>query len=663
MKVPGGSTWKAQLGFGCAIVALLAVGATSYRARIIAVESDRWVRHTHEVIEALQDLRSAMKTAESGSRGFIITGKESYLQSHRAGVALVHQGEEAFGTLTLDNPVQQRRLAAIEDLASRRLARTALVIGLRQTGGFEAAADAMREGSGQALMNSFEGLVREAREEELRLLAIRGADADRQLNWTNALLVLGTFLGVLIAAGAGWSVVRDNALRRLAEESLREGEERFRTLANNISQMAWMADPNGSFLWFNDRWFEFTGIALSEMKSGSDWRNKVHHPDHMRRVVDTLRQATLSGVAWEDTYPLRGRDGLYRWFLSRAVPIRDAQGKVLRWFGTSTDITESKLLEAALFEERERAQITLKSIGDAVACADSMGKISFINVVAETLTGWSSQDAVGRTTADVLRIVDATTRETILNPMQIAVAQNQSVSLPSNSVLIRRDGSETPIEDSVAPIHDREGQVTGAVIVFRDVSEARAMSLQMAHFARHDFLTGLPNRMLLNDRIGQAIALAPRHKKKVAVLFLDLDGFKQVNDALGHAVGDKLLEAIGKRLVSCVRVSDTISRLGGDEFVALLSEIDQAKDAALSATRMLQAVADVRLTDHPGVRVATSIGISIYPEDGVDAETLIKNADTAMYEAKEKGRETFRFFNAALNGASHDEDLVRIGHR
>ena len=251
--------------------------------------------------------------------------------------------------------------------------------------------------------------------------------------------------------------------------------------------------------------------------------------------------------------------------------------------------------------------------------------------------------------AEVFRILDATSRETIPNPMEMAVGQDRTVHLPSNCILIRRDGFEIPIEDSVAPIHDREGQATGAVIVFRDVSAARAMALQMAHSAEHDFLTGLPNRMLLNDRVNQAIALAPRHMKKVAVLFLDLDGFKHINDSLGHPIGDKLLQSIAKRLVDCVRGSDTVSRQGGDEFVVLLSEVEQSEDAAITARRMLQAVAEAHSIDQHDLHVTTSIGVSVYPDDGLDAETLIKNADTAMYQAKENGRQSYQFFKPAMN--------------
>jgi diguanylate cyclase (GGDEF)-like protein len=144
-----------------------------------------------------------------------------------------------------------------------------------------------------------------------------------------------------------------------------------------------------------------------------------------------------------------------------------------------------------------------------------------------------------------------------------------------------------PSKDSVAPIHDREGKATRAVIVFRDVSAARAMALEMTHSAQHDFLTGMPNRMLLNDRVNQAIARAQHHSKEVAVLFLDLDGFKHINDSLGHPTGDKLLQSVAKHLVDCVRGSDTVSRQGGDEFLALLTEVGQSEDAAITARRML----------------------------------------------------------------------------
>ena len=310
---------------------------------------------------------------------------------------------------------------------------------------------------------------------------------------------------------------------------------------------------------------------------------------------------------------------------------------------------ERKIMEEALFVEKERAQVTLNCIGDAVVCTGISGNITFLNLVAEKMTGWSRQEAGGRPMGEVFRIMDATSRETTTNPMEMAVGENRTVHLPSNCILIRRDGFEIPIEDCVSPIHDREGRATGAVIVFRDVSAARAMALEMTHSAQHDFLTGLPNRVLLNDRVNQSIALAPRHMKKVAVLFLDLDGFKHINDSLGHPIGDKLLQSIAKRLVHCVRGSDTVSRQGGDEFVVLLSELAQPEDAAITARRLLQAVAEAHSINQHDLHVTTSIGVSVYPDDGLDAEMLIKNADTAMYQAKENGRQSYQFFKPAMN--------------
>ena len=171
----------------------------------------------------------------------------------------------------------------------------------------------------------------------------------------------------------------------------------------------------------------------------------------------------------------------------------------------------------------------------------------------------------------------------------------------------------------------------------------------MTHSAHHDFLSGLPNRILLNDRVGQAIASASRHMKKLAVLFLDLDGFKHINDSLGHPTGDKLLQSIAKRLVECVRSSDTVSRQGGDEFVVLLLDVEEPEDAALAARKILQAVAEAHPIDRHDLCVTASIGVSVYPDDGLDAETLIKNADTAMYQAKENGRQSYQFFKPAMN--------------
>ena len=663
MKTRSAVNRKVQFAFGSAIAALLVVGTVSYRAIIVSSESDQWVKHTYQVLANLNNLLASAQSIQASYRGFTLTGDESFLQSYRVSIDSAAQAEKALRGLTVDNSRQQIRIPILETLIAEKIHFGDTIIDLRRSKGIVAAGDAMRIGTGQRIMDQLVGLIQNMQDEELRLLALREADAKRRLQQTKIVLFLGTALGVLIAVVAGWSAHRGHSALRLAEDTRREGEERFGTLANNISQLAWMADEKGSIFWYNQRWYDYFGCTVEDMAKPG-WERGVHHPDHFERVLDKITLCFQAGEAWEDTFPLRGGDGNYRLFLSRAVPVRDAEGKVLRWFGTNTDIRERQAIEDELFAEKERAQITLNYIGDAVICTDLAGNISFLNPIAEKMTEWSRQEAEGRPMAEVFRILDSPTREIIPNPMDMAVAENQTLSLPVNCQLAQRSGTEIPIEDSVSPIHDRQGKITGAVIVFRDISATQAMAQQMAHLAHHDFLTGLPNRVLFSDRVNQAIVTAPRRKKSVAVLFLDLDGFKKINDTLGHSIGDKLLQSIAHRLTECSRVSDTVSRQGGDEFVVLLSEIEQAKDAAISAERMLKAVADCHSIDGHDLYVTTSIGISVQPHDGVDGETLIKNADTAMYHAKANGRNKYQFFEQAMNICSnkaYGNDSPQIG--
>jgi diguanylate cyclase (GGDEF)-like protein/PAS domain S-box-containing protein len=310
---------------------------------------------------------------------------------------------------------------------------------------------------------------------------------------------------------------------------------------------------------------------------------------------------------------------------------------------------ERAAISEALFEQNERALVTLDSIGDAVMSTDIAGRVTYLNAIAEGLTGWSQEQAVGHPLEEVFRIIDAGTREPAQNPMALAIRENKPVALTPNCILLRSDGVEAAIEDSAAPIHDRRGQVTGAVMVFHDVSMARAMTLKMSYLAQHDGLTALPNRVLLHDRLVEAIALSKRHQRQLAVLFVDIDRFKRINDSLGHGIGDRLLQSVAHRLLECVRSSDTVSRQGGDEFVILLWEERHALDATVTAHKILQALRQPHDIDQHVLHVTASIGIVTYPDDGTDAETLLRNADFAMYHAKECGRDNYQFFKSDMN--------------
>jgi len=520
------SLFKLQPKFASVILALLIVtlltlGTISYRAMALSRESDRWVRHTHEVLEHLQDLLSAAQSVELSYRAFVITGNQRSIEDYQAAILRCQLEESIVSNLTIDNSKQQGQFPSLQRLAGQKIQYAETVIGLRRTRGMAAAADFIRDENSQWMMDDYRAVILAMQDEEMRLLVLRNADARRRLGHTKTVLILGTVLGLLIAAAASRSVQRDSSKRGIAED--------------------------------------------------------------------------------------------------------------------------------ALFVEKERAQVTLNCIGDAVICTDISGDITFLNIVAEKMTAWSWKEAANRPMAEVFRIIDGTTRKAIRDPMKMAIEKNETVGLTANCVLIGRDGCEYAIEDSAAPIHDRSGCVTGAVIVFHDVSAARAMSMQMTHSAQHDVVTGLPNRILLNDRITQSIALARRNNRSIAVLFLDLDHFKYINDSLGHDIGDHLLLCVSERLLAGVRGSDTVSRQGGDEFVILLSEISHPEDAATSAKKLLVSISAPCSIGGHDLHIDGSIGISIYPADGKDADTLIKNADTAMYYAKEGGRNNFQFFTAEMN--------------
>lgn len=327
------------------------------------------------------------------------------------------------------------------------------------------------------------------------------------------------------------------------------------------------------------------------------------------------------------------------------------------------NIIQRKSIEEALYKEQARAEIALNSISDAVLCTDINGRIDYLNTAAEKITGWSREEACGRMVTEVFNLINSVTRVQDQNPVDIVLRQNKPTGLNANTLLIKHDKSEVAIEDSISPIHNLQGKQTGAVIVFHDVSKTHALAQEMTYLAQHDFLTDLPNRLLINDRISQSILMASRTNNSIAILFLDLDNFKHINDSLGHAAGDKLLQSVSNRISQCVRSSDTVSRQGGDEFVILLEDCNEDYEAALIADKILSDLSLPHQVGNSLLHVTTSIGISVYPADGKDAETLIKNADTAMYSAKNKGRNNYQFFRSEMNAHAYERLLIEASLR
>ncbi len=332
--------------------------------------------------------------------------------------------------------------------------------------------------------------------------------------------------------------------------------------------------------------------------------------------------------------------------LSKAI--KDRASELQRRNQEIKNLVDQRTRELAL--EKDRAHITLASIGDGVITTNSDGEVDYINPAAEIITGWGRTDAIQKPIDEIFVVINEKTKKIQANPVYKCLTSKEAVILPEYSAVINQENNQAQaVEATVAPIVDDNNKLGGTVLVFHDVSEARKMSQQMTYQATHDALTGLPNRVLLIDRLKQALSRAPWNKKSVAVLFLDLDRFKIVNDTLGHEAGDELLCQIADRMENCIREGDTISRLGGDEFVIVLTDLAAEEDIPVVAKKFVDALAHPFSLNEQEFFISASIGISLFPAHGDDPFTLMKNADIAMYQAKNSGRNNFLFYDADMN--------------
>ncbi len=320
--------------------------------------------------------------------------------------------------------------------------------------------------------------------------------------------------------------------------------------------------------------------------------------------------------------------------------------------------------ERAAWNEKELAEVTLASIGDAVITTDIHGRVEKINFVASQLTGWPMAEARGRMLEEVFHIVNEETGVQLENPAQRAVREGVVIGLANHTALISRSGERYAIEDSAAPISDLEGKIHGCVLVFRNVTEQRRLQGELAWQATHDMLTGLPNRALLNDCLTPALSRVLRYERMAAICFMDLDNFKPVNDKLGHEVGDQVLRETAGRLRTLLRGGDLVARLGGDEFVVLIADAAHMQEVEIVLDRLLKRIAEPMLIGGAEIRLTASIGVTIFPFDDSDADTLLRHADQAMYVAKQSGRNGFHMFDPVLDHKIEvrlqEEDRIRL---
>jgi diguanylate cyclase (GGDEF)-like protein/PAS domain S-box-containing protein len=370
-------------------------------------------------------------------------------------------------------------------------------------------------------------------------------------------------------------------------------------------------------------------------------------------VISALHR---DGFVREAECQLRRRDGTLITVLQNSRVVRNDLGEIVGYEGTITDVTVRKRAEIQLYEEKEKAQVTLQSIGDAVITTDADGRVEYLNPVAEELTGWDSQDAAGRPIADVFHVLSELTRQPVDGPILRCLREGRVVEMDEPSVLVNRRGQEISVQDSAAPIRDRSGRLIGVVMVFHDVSQERRLQRALSYQATHDALTGLINRREFEHRLNEVLqASKTSQDAQHVVMYLDLDQFKVVNDTCGHQAGDRLLKQITSVLQTRVRTSDTLARLGGDEFGVLLQDctLDTAQRIAED---LRQAIRDFRFVWQDRVmNVGVSIGLAEIKGSNETLSTIMSAADVACYSAKEAGRNRVQIYNEGRAPERHRE--------
>ena len=473
-------------------------------------------------------------------------------------------------------------------------------------------------------------------------------------------------LGLASALPRGAWDVNLQLLLKLLGTSLATGLERIRLqarldklelrdeLSNGIlNDGIWDFDIERNTTWFSPRWKRMLGYAETDVLDSPDWRTLVH-PDDMTKIQMGI-QDHIAGKSpfYESLHRMKHRDGDWRWVLGRVRGRVDKDGRLLRLIGVELDVTERKIYEDALFREKESAQIALQSIGDGVITTDANSIIDYINPVAEALTGWRLEDAMGRALDEVFRAFHEETCEPLENPLAQAVRRVRPIKSVRPVLLIRKDGNELYVESTAAPIRDGGGLIGGGVLVFHDVSESRELNRRLSYHASHDLLTGLVNRREFESRVERALKSAKAREASYALVYVDLDQFKIINDTCGHAAGDTLLGQVGALLKAKVRWRDTLSRLGGDEFGILL-ESCTLDDAMRTAEVLREAVRGFRFTWEDRVfRLGASIGVVPITADNEDVASIISAADSACQAAKEAGRNRVHSF------AENDIELMR----
>lgn len=440
------------------------------------------------------------------------------------------------------------------------------------------------------------------------------------------------------------AVMRDITERKKMEEALKQSEEKHRNIIETIQDGYCEVDLQGNFTFFNDATCEIYGYPREELMGMSN--RQIADKENAKKIFKIFNEIYRTGIAGNMfDYEIIRKDGSRRQIEVSASLKRDSSGNPAGFRGTMRDATERKKMEEMLRQSEERYRTILEEMEDAYFEVDVTGNYTFVNDAVCRHLGYSREELIGTSFRDQMVKEE-------LDKVYKAFGKIYMTGKPETGILyqlLRKDGTCGFAEMTGFPLTNQLGEVIGFRGIGRDVTERKRIEEQIKHLATHDVLTDLPTMRLAKDRLKMTISLAQRNRMMLVVMFIDLDGFKEVNDTLGHDAGDYVLKQVAKRLVSCVRASDTVARIGGDEFLIIANGIHVPENAIQIARKVIGVVSQPIIYNGGQAMVGSSIGIALCPNDAQDMEQLIKKADDAMYKIKKTGKNGFCFFNEQLN--------------
>jgi diguanylate cyclase (GGDEF)-like protein/PAS domain S-box-containing protein len=626
--------------FGLGLLLIFVISMISYRSitKLIAAADGR--KHSYEVLNSVGRVLAGLRDIDVASRSFAVTGRENDLTLARSAERRLKEDIFTIKTLTADNPAQKKRIERLDPLIEKNLAFSRQVIDTRRSRGHAAADALLRGGAYRGVMARIRRVVGEMEREEEKKLPEREATVQRSTGRTLSAILWGNLSAMGVFLLFSLIAQRELVQRKRTETALAETEERFRLMVEGVKDYAIiMLDNDGRIVSWNEGAQRISGFRAEDVLGR---HFSLLYPGEdvlLGKPEQTLKTAADAGRFEEEGWRMH-RDGTRFWANAIITALRDEAGNIRGFSKVTRDITERKRAE----ESMRKLSMSVEQATDLIMLTDRAGSIEYVNKAVEEISGYGKDELIGK---------NWWTWQAELNDERTLAEREDALRFGQHFQAIitnrRKSGEIFSVYEVVTPLKDVQGNITHYVSTGRDITRQKSMEEKLEHLAYYDALTDIPNRALFIDRLSQALARARHAKKTIGVLVVDIDLFKFINEAYGFSVGDDVLKAIGGRLIASVREGDTVARLGSDDFGVLLNDVAHSDDIILVVKKLMASISQPLKVHGEEIILTATLGIAVYPNDGEDNDTLMKNVDLALARAKQMGRNSYRFYTRDMN--------------